>query len=111
MLYNYQVESVIKVIDGDTIDVEIDLGFGVFVKRRVRLFGIDAPETRTRDKAEKARGKESKKFLSELIENTQEPIFLRSYDLDKYGRVLGEIIIDGTSVSTTMVAEGHAVEY
>lgn len=111
MLYNYTIKNVLKVVDGDTIDVEVDLGFDISIKRRVRIFGIDAPETRTRDKEEKARGKESKKFLKELIANSNETIYLRSYDVDKYGRVLGEIIIDGTSVSKTMIAEGHAVEY
>ena len=55
--------------------------------------------------------KESKKFLEQLIANSNETIYLRSYDVDKYGRVLGEIIIDGTSVGKTMMAEGHAVEY
>lgn len=111
MYYNYTITSIIKVVDGDTLDAEIDLGFGVYVKRRIRLFGIDAPETRTRDKLEKAKGKEAKKFLEECLASTQEPIFLKSYDLDKYGRVLGEIIVDGTSVSKTMIAEGHGVEY
>lgn len=108
MLYQYKIK-VLKVVDGDTIDACIDLGFDTFVNKRIRLYGIDAPETRTRDKLEKARGKESKKFLSELIAN-KDNIYLNSMDIGKYGRVIGEIFIDGKNINNKMVAEGHAVE-
>ena len=107
MYYNYTIESIIKVIDSETIYAEIDLGFGVYIKRRIKLFGVDAPKTPAIDKAEKAHRKESKKFLKELIANTEEPIYLKSYDVDKYGTVLGEIIINGTSASKTIIAEGQ----
>lgn len=108
MLYQYKIK-VLKVVDGDTIDACIDLGFDTFVNKRIRLHGINAPETRTRDKEEKARGKESKKFLSELIANNNN-IYLNSMDVGKYGRVIGEIFIDGKNINDKMVAEGHAVD-
>jgi micrococcal nuclease len=109
-MYQYKINKIIKVIDGDTIDVDIDLGFSISVRKRVRLFNINAPESRTRNKEEKAKGLKSKKFLKELLANTEEDIHLISYDIGKYGRVVGEVIVDGVSVGRTMVAEGHAVE-
>jgi len=109
MLYNYKIKKVLKIVDGDTIDVEIDLGFDVYVKRRVRFYGIDAPETRTRDLEEKARGKASKAFLSDLIANNTEDILLHSLDIGKYGRVIGEIYIAGKNVNKLLVSEGYAI--
>ncbi len=109
MLYRYKIKKVLKVLDGDTIDVEIDLGFDISIKRRVRFYGINAPETRTRDLEEKARGKASKAFLSDLIANNREDILLDSIDIGKYGRVIGEIYIEGKNVNKLLISKGYAI--
>jgi micrococcal nuclease len=96
-MYQYEVD-VLRVVDGDTIDVMVDLGFDIKTKKRVRLYGINAPETRTRDKDEKVRGYESKEFLINFLKNKQE-IILNSLDIGKYGRVVGEIIVDGINAN------------
>ena len=91
-MYEYNV-TVTKVIDGDTVDVDIDLGFGMtYKKQRVRLMGIDTPESRTRDKVEKLFGKASKKHLKKLIEGA-EVLTLVSHDKGKFGRILGELFV------------------
>jgi micrococcal nuclease len=119
-MYQYNV-SVIKVVDGDTIDVDIDLGFGMtYKKQRVRLMGIDTPESRTRDLEEKKFGKASKKHLKKLLESA-ERISLISHDKGKFGRILGEIYIHfneghpvfGTEINVNqqMIDDHHAVEY
>jgi micrococcal nuclease len=99
-----------RVIDGDTIDVDIDLGFNVVLsKRRVRLMGIDTPESRTRDLAEKKLGLEAK---DRLIELCGEKLQLLSHGTDKYGRVLGvPHTINGEDICQILVDEGHAVPY
>ena len=91
-MYEYNV-SITKVVDGDTVDVDIDLGFGMtYKKQRVRLMGIDTPESRTRDLVEKLFGKASKKHLKELL--SEGNITLRSHDKGKFGRILGELFIN-----------------
>ena len=107
-LYCYEVSKVVKVVDGDTVDVLIDLGFDVHVKGRVRLLGINAPESRTRDKEEKKKGLAAKARLKELCKNK---VLLKSHGKEKYGRILGELFVDGASLNTIMVAEGHAEKY
>jgi micrococcal nuclease len=99
-----------RVVDGDTIDVDIDLGFNVVLsKRRVRLLGIDTPESRTRDLAEKALGLKAKERLKELC---GEKLQLMSQGTDKYGRVLGiPHTIDGEDICQILIDEGHAVPY
>ena len=88
-MYRYKV-SVVKVVDGDTVDVDIDLGFGMsYKKQRVRMLGIDTPESRTRDLVEKKFGKASKKHLKNILE--QGDIELVSHDKGKFGRILGEL--------------------
>ena len=111
-MYEYNV-TVIKIIDGDTIDVDIDLGFKtVLRKQRIRLFGMDTPESRTRDKEEKKRGLLSKKYLTSKcpIGST---IRLRSHGKGKFGRILGEIFEYNkeTSINDEMCNEGYAVPY
>lgn len=112
-MYQYSVK-VVKVIDGDTIDVDIDLGFSVVLaKQRVRLHGIDTPESRTRDKEEKVRGLLSKAFLLALcpIGST---IHLHSHGKGKFGRILGEIYeVDDklVSINKKMCDEAFAVPY
>jgi|TARA_R110000824_G_scaffold42887_2_gene125687 endonuclease YncB( thermonuclease family) len=114
-MYEYRIKEIVKVIDGDTVDVIIDLGFHTFVKKRIRLYGIDTPETRTRDKAEKIKGLEAKKKLCDLcdatVNNTEAPLILKSYGVGKYGRVLGELISAQVNFNKVLVAEGYAEEY
>jgi micrococcal nuclease len=112
-MYQYSVK-VVRVIDGDTIDVDVDLGFSVILaKQRVRLHGIDTPESRTRDKEEKTRGLLSKAFLLALcpIGST---IHLHSHGKGKFGRILGEIYEIGddlVSINKKMCEEAFAVPY
>ena len=108
-----------RVVDGDTIDVHIDLGFSVSVKKRVRFVGINAPESRTRDLKEKARGLAAKDRVKAIL--AENPSFtLESTEIGKYGRVLGKIhlnVLDGVECLTQiclneqLVKEKHAVEY
>ena len=110
--FSYRVKEVTKVVDGDTIDVIIDLGFDIMYKSRVRLFGIDTPESRTRDKEEKFYGKLSSKFLQDRCKKGSY-ITLRTH-LDKkgkFGRILGELIVDDINLNKQMIKESLAVEY
>ena len=110
-MYRYKV-SVVKVVDGDTVDVDIDLGFGMsYKKQRVRMLGMDTPESRTRDLVEKKFGKASKKHLKGILE--QGGIELVSHDKGKFGRILGEFFIGNSEVSVNqqMINDHHAVAY
>ena len=113
-MYEYSAQ-VLRVVDGDTVDVLIDCGFSTFRKERVRLYGINAPESRTRDKEEKIRGLAAKERLDELINNTEGDIIIKT-ELDKkgkFGRILG-VIWDKCkkkNFNCMLVSEGHAVEY
>ena len=111
--FSYRVNKVIKIVDGDTIDVMLDLGFDIMYKSRVRLFGIDTPESRTRDKVEKKYGLMSKKFLQDALKSAKK-ISIKTYkgeETGKFGRILGDVFVDGKSVNMKMVKEGHAVQY
>jgi micrococcal nuclease len=111
--FSYRVDKVTKIVDGDTIDVMLDLGFDIKYKSRVRLFGIDTPESRTRDKVEKKYGLLSKKFLQEQIKKSKK-VTIKTYKGDetgKFGRILGDVFLDGKSVNSLMCTKGHAVEY
>ena len=111
-MYEYKCQ-VTRVVDGDTVDCVLDLGFSILHKCRVRLYGIDTPESRTRDLDEKARGKLASKFLKEAIDNGNK-IVLKSQLKDskgKYGRVLGSIVVDGLDINKAMVANNLAVKY
>jgi micrococcal nuclease len=105
--------NVTKVVDGDTIQVDIDLGFGVwYCNQRVRLIGIDTPESRTTDKEEKTRGEISKKKLKELIEMKTVKITTAIDPDDKFGRILGTIITkDGININEWLITNNYAVEY
>jgi len=107
-MFYYKVE-VLRIVDGDTVDVRIDLGFNVWHKCRVRLMGINAPESRTRDLEEKARGLAAKQWLIDKLEFKD--IEMQSYGTGKYGRVLGELFNEGVNINKLMVKEGHAVNY
>jgi len=111
-MYEYNC-TVTGVVDGDTIDVILDLGFSILHKCRVRLYGIDTPESRTRDKDEKARGKLAAKFLEDSINNGK-VVVLQSKLKDskgKYGRVLGAVIVDGVDINEKMITKFLAVKY
>ena len=111
-MYEYRI-TVNKIVDGDTVDVDIDLGFGVWLKKqRIRLYGIDTPESRTRDLEEKKYGLMAKKFITEQL---QDGAILKTR-LDKkgkYGRILGEFLsLDGeTNINELMIHKHHAVSY
>ena len=117
-MYEYKAKLE-RVVDGDTIDATIDLGFDVFVKKRIRFAGINAPESRTRDLKEKALGLAAKDRVKSIL--AENPCFtLESTELGKYGRVLGKIyvtMLDGTESLTQiclndqLVKEKHAVDY
>jgi micrococcal nuclease len=114
-MFEYYVKKVTKVVDGDTIDVDIDLGFSISFSSRVRLAGIDTPESRTTNKEEKVLGLEVKKVLTERIANAKS-IVIRTEKIDsteKYGRILGWLYLDGeqVSVNEALVAGGYAWGY
>jgi micrococcal nuclease len=108
-----------RVVDGDTIDALIDVGFDIWIKKRIRYSGIDTWESRTRDLEEKAKGLEAKARNKELLEKVSSKsgyFRLKSHGVGKYGRVLGEIFIedkDGKqyNINKTLISEGHAYIY
>ena len=111
--HNYSAKLV-RVVDGDTCDALIDLGFDTWVKKRIRFKGVDTWECRTRDKEEKVKGLAAKAFTRDLLENSDDGKFaLRSYGVGKYGRVLGELFVKGKtkSVNDLLLENGHAYEY
>ena len=111
-MYEYSC-TVERVVDGDTVDVVLDLGFNILHKCRVRLYGIDTPESRTRNKDEKIRGKMAGAFLENKI-NAGDKIIIRTELKDsrgKFGRVLGSVIADGVDINLSMVENYHAVKY
>jgi len=111
-MYEYKVKEVIKVVDGDTIDVVIDLGFDLSKKERVRLAGIDTPESRTRDLEEKKLGLEAKEYLKTNLKEAKEIIIQTEKD-GKYGRMLGWITLndDITPFNQFMIDRGYAWKY
>jgi micrococcal nuclease len=114
-MFEYYVKKITKVVDGDTIDVEIDLGFDISFSSRVRLAGIDTPESRTSDKMEKALGLEAKAYLKHEIDSAKS-VVIKTKKMDsseKYGRILGWVYLDGSEVSLNekMIADGHAWVY
>ena len=116
-MYEYKA-TVRRVVDGDTMDVTLDLGFDILYNNRIRLVGIDTPESRTRDLEEKARGLAAKDRVKELCPVGSTVTIKTTRDgRGKFGRILGEILIPGdhpnqsVSVNKTLVIEGHAVDY
>lgn len=105
------VARVLEVIDGDTVDVSIDLGFSVQHTIRVRLYGINTPETRTRNKEEKQKGLAAKARLKELVEGKFVNIKTQKDETEKFGRYLAEIYVDGVNINQTLITEGHAKAY
>jgi micrococcal nuclease len=114
-MYEYYVRKIENVVDGDTIDVLIDLGFDILFKSRVRLAGIDTPESRTRDLKEKALGLESKEYLKKALKDAKSVIIKteKMNSSEKYGRILGWLYINGDTVSVNdmMINDGYAWGY
>ena len=111
-MYHYKIKKITKVIDGDTIDVDIDLGFGITISHRVRLKGIDAAETRTKDLVEKAEGLAAKAWLEKELSRQGEWI-IETFKEDKYGRILGTLYLvgDPVTINERMLNEGIAEPY
>jgi micrococcal nuclease len=114
-MYEYFVKDVTNVVDGDTIDVVIDLGFDIMFASRVRLAGIDTPESRTKDKAEKVLGLESKEYLKKHLKDAKS-VIIKTEKMDsseKYGRILGWVYVNGDTVSLNdmMINDGYAWGY
>lgn len=114
-MYQYYVREVKSVVDGDTIDVVIDLGFNILFEQRVRMAGIDTPESRTKDKFEKSLGIESKEYLKKHLKDAKS-IVIKTEKMDsseKYGRILGWVYINGDTVSLNdmMINDGYAWGY
>jgi len=114
-MYEYHVKKVTNVVDGDTIDVDIDLGFDISFSSRVRLAGIDTPESRTTNKAEKVLGLEAKEYVKSKIKDAKD-VVIKTEKMDsseKYGRILGWLFLDGSTVSVNeqMIADGYAWGY
>jgi len=114
-MYEYYVRKVENVVDGDTIDVLIDLGFDILFQSRVRLAGIDTPESRTSDKAEKVLGLESKEYLKKQLKDAKS-VVIKTEKMDsseKYGRILGWVYINGDteSINDKMINDGYAWGY
>jgi len=114
-MYEYRAK-LLKVVDGDTVDVDIDLGFGIVLKNeRVRIIGIDTPESRTRDKVEKVFGVAAKKRVKELLKG--DVILKTQIDRSgddakgKFGRILGDFKLGDKTLTEIMIEEGHAVDY
>lgn len=114
-MYTYRVKKITNVVDGDTIDVDIDLGFNISYSQRVRLAGIDTPESRTRDLKEKALGLESKEYLKSQLKDAKDIVIKteKPDSSEKYGRILGWLYINGNTVSLNdqMIEQGYAWGY
>ena len=111
-MYEYRVKKIVKVVDGDTIDIEIDLGFSLTKKERCRVAGIDTPECRTRNKEEKQYGQAAKVYMTGLLKNAKE-LKVRTEKDGKYGRMLGWFYADDNELSLNeqMVVDGYAWSY
>ena len=100
-----------RVVDGDTIDARVDLGFNVWIECRVRLQGIDAPETRTKNLEEKQAGLKTKAFLQAVMDECGHKFVLKSHGVGKYGRCLGTIYVHGENINERLLTEGYAERY
>ena len=116
-MYEYRCK-ILKIVDGDTVDVDIDLGFGVWLKKeRVRMMGIDTPESRTRDKVEKLFGLTAKQYVKDNMPTNSMQVLKTEIDRSggdkkgKFGRILGDFILDDKRLTDMMIEDGHAVAY
>ena len=111
--YIYRVKQVLKVVDGDTIDADIDLGFDISLTKRVRLSGVDTPESRTTDLKEKTLGLEVKEWLKKNLDGKKNILIKTELpdSTEKYGRILGRLFVDDVCLNDRMISEGYAWEY
>ena len=113
--YIYRIKQILKVVDGDTIDASIDLGFDISLEKRIRLAGIDTPESRTTNLKEKSLGLESKEWLKKALEGAKDILIKTELpdSTEKYGRIIGHLFINGqeTSLNTQMIDAGYALAY
>ena len=113
--YIYRIRTISKVVDGDTIDADIDLGFDISLTKRIRLAGIDTPESRTTNIKEKAMGLESKEWLKHRLEFAKDVLIKTELpdSTEKYGRILGNLYVNNEALSLNqqMIDEGYAWEY
>lgn len=111
--YIYRVKQVLKVVDGDTIDADIDLGFDISLTKRIRLSGVDTPESRTTDLKEKALGLEVKEWLKKNLDGKKNILIKTELpdSTEKYGRILGRLYVDDVCLNDRMISEGYAWEY
>ena len=113
--YIYRIKSVGRVVDGDTIDADIDLGFDISLTKRIRLAGIDTPESRTKDLKEKELGIDAKNWLKHRLEDADDIIIRTELpdSTEKYGRIIGHLYINGedASLNNQMISEGYALAY
>jgi micrococcal nuclease len=109
--YVYRLKAVAKVVDGDTVDLDLDLGFSLTLRQRVRLYGIDAPELRSKDPIEKAKGQESQAFVAQWFQEPG-PVLVRTTKEEKYGRMLADCYREGApSLCTELLERGLARPY
>ena len=113
--YIYRIKQIIKVVDGDTIDADIDLGFDISLSKRIRLSAVDTPESRTADVNEKKYGLESKEWLKHKVENAKNILIKTELpdSTEKYGRIIGHLFINDqeNSLNDQMIVEGYAWPY
>ncbi len=114
-MYEYRIKQVTKIVDGDTIDVDVDLGFSISYSQRLRLAGIDTPESRTTDKFEKTLGLESKEYLKTKLKEAKDIVVKTELpdSSEKYGRILGWVYVNGNSksINEQMIEDGYAWSY
>jgi micrococcal nuclease len=113
--YIYRIKEIHKIVDGDTIDASIDLGFDISLEKRIRLAGVDTPESRTSDVNEKKYGLESKEWLKKRCENAKDILIKTELpdSTEKYGRIIGHLFINDepTSLNEQMIISGYAWDY
>jgi micrococcal nuclease len=113
--YIYRIKQITRVIDGDTVDADIDLGFDISLTKRIRLAGIDAPESRTSDANEKKYGLEAKEWLKHKVESAKNILIKTELpdSTEKYGRIIGHLFVNDheTSLNDQMIVEGYAWPY
>jgi micrococcal nuclease len=111
-MYEYKIKEVVNIVDGDTVDIIIDLGFSLTKKERVRLAGIDTPECRTRDLEEKQMGLEAKAFITRrLADGEPSGLRVKTEKDGKYGRMLGTLFVGSQNINQEMIERGYAWKY
>ena len=111
-MYEYKIKEVVNIVDGDTVDIIIDLGFSLTKKERVRLAGIDTPECRTRDLEEKQMGLEAKAFITRrLADGEPSGLRVKTEKVGKYGRMLGTLFVGSQNINQEMIERGYAWKY